>query len=118
MRPRATSIFVIEYLYEHQPVFETASACEWGDPEEEFLRKSLFSLLRSRIIFMRLQLREKFLMRLRIRRLRLRLRLLPLPHYIARKIFLNELKFKLMFKRLVHMILYDFYCWKYELNAS
>jgi hypothetical protein len=41
------------------------------------------AVLRSRINFMRLQLRVKILMRLRLRRLRLR----PLPYYIVRQNF-------------------------------
>jgi hypothetical protein len=57
----------------------------------------LRTVLRSRIIFMRLRLRAKILMRLRL-----------LPYCIARQNFSNELKFKHMLKH-VHMILYDFY---------
>jgi hypothetical protein len=56
---------------------------------KDFQMLLFIAVLRSRVIFMRLRLRVKILMQLRLR---------LLPYYIARKKFLNELKFKLMFK--------------------
>jgi hypothetical protein len=68
---------------------------------------TFLSVLRSRMIFMRLRFRVKILMQCRLRRLRLRL----LSYCVARQKFENELKLKQMLKLqyLVHLILYDLY---------
>jgi hypothetical protein len=67
-------------------------ACQFHSLTNNYFSNEFSSVLRSRIIFMRLRLRVKILMLLRFLLLRLRLRLLP--YCIARQNFYNELKFK------------------------
>jgi hypothetical protein len=72
--------------------------------------------LRSHIIFIRLRLGVKVFIRLRLG-VKVLIRLRLLPFCVARQNFKKELKFKHMLKLSFHLVLYDLYCSKYELNG-